>query len=136
MKQTLTQLLLGLALLSQPLQAAEKDNNTSSFWDTLRGKIESLAPQKRLGVTTATGGVRGAAAASDDMYWKNDASAQVVGSDELEAFTKAVKLADSNDKSLAQAAFSEFVRNYPESTLRKDADQAVALLQKAAIPAK
>lgn len=132
MKQTIMLVLLGLGYLSQPLHAAEKSDNTSGFWDKLRGKIESLAPQKKVVVTTATGGVRGAPAATEDLYWKNDVSAQIIDADELEAFTKAMKLTDANDKAPAQAAFSEFVKKYPGSSLRKDADLALALLEKAA----
>lgn len=121
--------LLGISLFSQSLYAGEKNGSASSFWDRLRGKVESLTPQKKLGATTATGGVRGAPAATEDMYWKNDASAQTIGSDELEAFSKAMKLTESEDKTQAQAAFSEFIKKYPDSSLRKDADQALALLQ-------
>lgn len=136
MKQLMMLLLLGLALVSQALHAGEKNGNSPSFWDKLRGKIESLAPQNKLSATTATGGVRGAHAATDDMYWKNDASQQTIGSDELEVFTKAMKLTDSDDKAQALAAFSEFIKRYPESILRKDADQALALLQNASAPVK
>ncbi|MDO8262665.1 MAG: hypothetical protein Q7T21_05510 [Gallionella sp.] len=136
MKQLIMLFLLGLALFSQALHAGEKNDNTSSFWDRLRGKIESLTPQKKLGATTATGGVRGAHAATEDMYWKNDASAQIIDSDELEVFAKAMKLTDSDDKAQAQAAFSEFIKKYPESSLRQDADQALAQLQNASTPVK
>lgn len=121
--------LVGLSLFSQSLYAGEKSANSSGFWDKLRGKIESLTPQKKVGMTTATGGVRGAPAATEDMYWKNDASAHVIGADELDDFEKAVKLTDSDDKGPAQAAFSEFINKYPGSPLRKDAEQAIALLQ-------
>ena len=128
--------LLGLSLFTQSLYAGEKNGNTSSFWDRLRGKVESLTPQAKLGATTATGGVRGAPAATEDMYWKNAASEQAVGADELEAFTKAMKLTDLEDKAQAQAAFSEFVKKFPGSSLRKDADQALALLQNVNAPVK
>lgn len=136
MKRLFMLLLLGLALFSQALHAGEKNNSSLSFWDKLRSKIESMTPQNKLSVTTATGGVRGAHVASEDMYWKNDASAQTIGSDELEVFAKAMKLAGSDDKAQAQAAFSEFIKKYPESVLRKDADQALAMLQSANAPAK
>lgn len=135
MKQLVLVSLLGMSLFSQPLYAADKDNN-KSFWDSLRGKIESLTPQKKLGVTTATGGVRGAPVATEDMYWKNEASAQIINPDELDAFAKAMKLVDSDDKAPAQTAFSEFVKKYPASSLRKDADQALVLLQSANVSAK
>jgi TolA-binding protein len=136
MKQFIALFILGLGLFSQSLHAADKKDNTSSFWETLRGKIESLTPQKKLGVTTATGGVRGAPVSTEDMYWKNDASAQVINADELDAFAKAAKLADSEDKTQAKAAFAEFIKKFPESSLRKDADQALALLQNQPAPAK
>lgn len=136
MKQSITLLFLALALFSQALHAGEKNGDSLSFWDRLRGKIESLTPQKQLGATTATGGVRGAFVSTEDMYWKDDASGQIIDSAELEVFTRAMKLADSEDKAQAQAAFSEFIKQYPQSILRKEADQALALLQGASAPAK
>lgn len=127
MKKITMLLLLGLAIGSQALYAAEK-NGTMSFWDKLRVKIEALTPQKKTSVTTATGGVRGAPTRADDIYWKNEATGQTVADEELEAFKKAVKLADSNGKAQAQGAFAEFIKKYPQSSLRKEAEQAVALL--------
>lgn len=136
MKQLITVLFLGAALLAPTLHAAEKSGESLSFWDRVRGKIESLTPQKQLGATTATGGVRGAHISTEDMYWKDDASGQTIDADELGAFTRAIKLAESEDKSQAQAAFAEFIKQYPQSILRKEADQALALLQGAGAPAK
>lgn len=136
MKRFVMLLLLGLGLFSQSLFAEEKKDNTPSFWEKLRSKVESLTPQKKLGVTTATGGVRGALVSTEDLYWKSDAAAQVIGSDELEAFTKAMKLAESDDKAPAKAAFAEFIKKFPDSSLRKDADQAFALLQNSNPPAR
>lgn len=136
MKRLITLLLLVLSFFSQTLEAGEKNGNTLSFWERLRGKVESMTPQKKLGATTATGGVRGAPAATEDMYWKNDASAQIVSSDELDAFAKAMKLTESEDKTQAQEAFAEFIKKYPESSLRKDADQALVLLKDTSAPAK
>ena len=131
MKKLTMLFLLGLSLGSQALYAGEL-----SFWDKLRLKVESFAPQKKSSVTTATGGVRGALVASDDLYWKSDASSETIAAEELEAFTRAVKLADADDKAPAQSAFSAFVKKYPGSALRKDANQALAMLQTANTPAK
>lgn len=136
MKKLLMLLLLGLTLGSQALHADEKGDKTLSFWERLRAKIESLTPQKKSTVTTATGGIRGAPVASDDIYWKDEATAEAIAADELEAFTRAMKLTDADDKAQAQSAFAEFIRKYPASALRKDADQALALLQNASAPAK
>ena len=135
MKKLTLLFLLGISLGSQALYAAESSNKTMSFWDRLRAKIESFTPQKKSSVTTATGGVRGAQIASDDVYWKNEASSETIAAEELEAFAKAVKLTDTNDTQ-AQNAFSEFIKKYPDSTLRKDADQALAQLQSSNIPVK
>jgi len=136
MKRLIILFILGMGLFAQSLHAEEKKDNTSSFWDKLRVRVESLTPQKKLGATTATGGVRGAPVATEDLYWKSDVSAQTIGSDELEAFAKAVKLSEANDKAPAQAAFSEFVKKYPASSLRKEAYEALVLLQNANAPAK
>ena len=131
MKKLTMLLLLGLAFGSQALYsgalyAGEKGDGTQSFWGMLRSKLESLTPQKRVSSTNATGGVRGAAVAAEDVYWKNESTGQTVDSEELEAFKKAVKLFETGDKAQAKTAFSEFIKKYPDSTLRKDADQALA----------
>lgn len=136
MKRISMLLMLGMALASQGLYAAEKNDNKPSFWDSLRSKLESLTPQKKVTATTAVGGVRGAAVATEDMYWKGASSPQVIDADELEAFMAAMKLNDANDAAQAQSAFAEFIKKYPESTLRKDAEQALSLLQPASEPAK
>ncbi|MBI5626131.1 MAG: hypothetical protein HY935_02845 [Nitrosomonadales bacterium] len=146
MKKITMLFLLGLALGSQVLYAAEKGDgkqnaagkgdSKQSFWQKLRIKIESMTPQKKTSVTTATGGVRGAPGSTEDIYWKNEATGQTIASEELEAFKKAMKLADSDDKAQAHAAFAEFIKKYPESSLRKDADQALALLGNGSAPSK
>jgi TolA-binding protein len=130
MKKLIMLLLLGLALGSQALYAGEKSDSAMSFWDRLRSKLESLTPQQKVSATNATGGVRGAAVASEDVYWKNEATGQTIDSDELDAFKKAVKLIETGDKGQAKTAFSEFIKKYPDSSLRKDADQALALANK------
>ena len=135
MKRLILLFALGMAFFTQSLLAEEKKNDTSSFWNKLRSKVESMTPQKKLGATTATGGVRGAHVSSDDLYWKNDASTQTIDPVEVEAFAKAVKLAEMDDKAQAQAAFSEFVKKYPGSSLRKEAYEALVLLQEANAPA-
>ncbi len=127
MKKLTMLLLLSFIFGSQALYADEKSNSTQSFWDTLRSKLESLTPQKKVAATNATGGVRGAAVASEDVYWKNEATGQTIDSDELEAFKKALKLIDAGNKAQAKSAFSEFIKKYPSSALRKEADQALAL---------
>lgn len=126
MKKLTMLLLIGLTLGSQALYAGEKSDSTRSFWDMLRSKLEMLTPQKRVTATNATGGVRGAAVASEDVYWKNEATGQTIDADELDAFKKGIKLIETGDKVQARTAFADFIKKYPDSSLRKDADQALA----------
>ena len=123
----LSNILLSIVLATGTQTAFADDNASSmSFWDFLRSKIESLTPKKKVTATTATGGVRGAQVVSEDVYWKGESQPQTVDQDELDAFKKALAFAYSGDDKKAQAAFSDFVKKYPDSILRKDADQALA----------
>lgn len=125
-------LVLAASMLSAPaLYAAEAGSANMSFWEVLRKKIEGFVPQKKIGVTNAVGGVRGAPSDANDIYWKGEAHRTEIDADELAAFKKATDLAAAGETSQAHAAFSEFVTTYPDSTLRKDADQALAALQPA-----
>ena len=122
-------LLVCMVLGSQTLYAEGKSDGTPGFWEMLRAKIEQMAPQKKATATTAVGGVRGAKMATDDVYWKGEKATQTVDADELEAFQRAMALATAGELAKAQEAFVEFVTKNPDSTLRKDADQALAQLQ-------
>ena len=119
-------LLLALTLAS-PAVHAEESGGLGAYLGKLKNKIEKIVPQKKLTATTAAGGVRGAAVESGDVYWKGEA--QTVDQAELDAFNKALALAESGKNQEAAAAFAEFVKTYPESPLRKDADEAVKMLQ-------
>ena len=111
-----------------PAAPDAKSDSWSGFWEKLRLKIEQMTPQKKLGATTAVGGVRGAAVEVADVYWKGEARPQSVDEDELTAFQKAMGLVDAHQKDAALAAFGDFARNYPNSPLKGDADQARARL--------
>src|SRR3989339_1875286 len=122
-------LLVSLALTTPLLYADEKKPAEASFWEKLRAKIEQMAPQKRVTATPAVGGVRGSKMAADDVYWKGEQLAQTVDAEELEMFQIAMALATTGEVEKAQAAFTAFVAKNPDSSLRKDADQALAQLQ-------
>lgn len=119
--------LLGVVLATPVYSADEKQDG--SLWERLRRKIELLTPKKKIQTTTAVGGVRGAQADADDVYWKGEAKTQPIDAEELAAFKKALALADAGDAAGAQAAFADFLKKHPESRLREDAEQALALLQ-------
>lgn len=115
---------LGIALAS-PVQAADQE---LSLWERLRKKIELLTPKKKLTTTTAAGGVRGSLADADDVYWKGEAKPVAIDENELVAFSKAIALVDAGNTADAQAAFAQFVKEYPDSALRTDAEAALAQL--------
>ena len=119
--------LLGV-VLAAPSYAA---GNTPepSLWERLRKKIELMTPKKKLSTTTAAGGVRGTLADADDVYWKGEEKVQAIDADELAAFKKAITLVDAGNVIDAQAAFSDFIKQHPDSTLRADAEAALAQLQ-------
>lgn len=121
--------LLGI-VLAAPLQVSAADEELS-LWERLRKKIELLTPKKKLTTTTAAGGVRGSLADADDVYWKGEAEQVAVDADELKAFTNAIELVDSGKMDEAKAAFADFVKQYPDSSLRKDAEAALAQLKPA-----
>lgn len=121
--------LLGV-ILATPSYAAG-NTEAPSLWETLRKKIETMTPQKKLSTTTAAGGVRGSLADADDIYWKGETKAQVIDSDELAAFKKAMALVDAGNTAGAQAAFTDFIKQNPDSTLRGDAEAALAQLKAA-----
>jgi TolA-binding protein len=118
--------LLGI-VLATPMQVSAADQELS-LWERLRKKIELLTPKKKLTTTTAAGGVRGSLADADDVYWKGEAEQVAIDEDELTAFTKAVELVDTGKTDDAKAAFAGFVKQYPDSSLRPDAEAALAQL--------
>ena len=121
--------LLGVVLAAPGY--AVGNSSEPSLWERLRKKIELMTPKKKLSTTTAAGGVRGTLADADDVYWKGEAKAQAIDADELDAFKKAMSLVDAGNVANAQAAFSDFIRQHPDSTLRADAEAALAQLQSA-----
>lgn len=130
MKKIIVLLLVAIsACTASASYAADNSSGSMSFWETLRKKLESFTPQKKIGVTNAVGGVRGAPSDAQDIYWKGEASKEELDAAELSAFKKAMDLATAGEKQQAHSAFEEFIKSYPNSKLRKDADQALAALQ-------
>jgi TolA-binding protein len=119
--------LLG-SLTSLNLFAA--DTSSMSLWEKLRKKVESFAPQKKIGATNAVGGVRGAPSDAQDIYWKGEATQETIDAEELAAFKKAMDLVAAGEKKHANSAFAEFIKKHPESPLRKEAEQALVELAK------
>lgn len=130
MKKLIALLVLLGAVLAAPGFAAG-NSPEPSLWERLRKKIELMTPKKKLSTTTAAGGVRGTLADADDVYWKGEAKSQAIDADELDAFKKAMSLVDAGNVANALAAFSDFIKQHPDSMLRADAEAALAQLQAA-----
>lgn len=114
-------------VLAAPVQVSAAEQEMS-LWERLRKKIELITPKKKLATTTAAGGVRGSLADADDVYWKGEAQTSAVEEEELTAFKKAIELVDAGKTEEAKVAFTEFVKQHPDSTLRTDAEAALAQL--------
>lgn len=127
MKRLISLLVLLGIVMAAPVQASAADQELS-LWERLRKKIELLTPKKKLTTTTAAGGVRGTLADADDVYWKGEAEQIAIDEDELTEFTKAIELVDTGKTADAQAAFADFLKKYPDSSLRPDAEAALAQL--------
>lgn len=119
--------LLTAAFLATAAHAADKAPQSDKYFEGLHSKLERITPQKKISTTTAVGGVRGAPVESSDLYWKGEA--KPVDAAELAAFQKAMALVDEGKKEQAIAAFADFVKKYPDSSLRRDAEQAQTVLQ-------
>ncbi|MEK7811244.1 MAG: hypothetical protein AAB278_05445 [Pseudomonadota bacterium] len=130
MKRLIALIVLLGVILATPSYAAGISPEPS-LWERLRKKIELMTPKKKLSTTTAAGGVRGSLADADDVYWKGEAKVQTVDADELTAFKKAIALVDAGNTADAQAAFTDFIKQHPESSLKLDAEAALAQLQPA-----
>ncbi len=120
--------LIGFFLISNASAADKAPEPT--FLQKLRMKLERVIPQKKVSTTTAVGGVRGAPVEATDVYWKDETKPVVVDPSELAAFQKAMGLADEGKNEEAKTAFADFAKKYPDSPLRKDAEQAQAFLAK------
>lgn len=118
--------LLGI-VLATPVQVSAADRELS-LWDRLRQKVELLIPKKKLTTTTAAGGVRGSLADADDLYWKGEVKQISIDEAELNAFTQAIELVEGGKMDDAWTAFADFVKQYPGSALRPDAEAALAQL--------
>ena len=134
MKKIITTLalVLGITLCVPPLYGEEPINEQNrepiSLWESLRKKIETLTPKKKLIATTAVGGVRGALVESEDLYWKGERVKKEIDANELNDFENAIILYESGNSEGAKNAFSQFIMEHPKSTLIADANKALALL--------
>lgn len=100
-----------------------------SFWSSLKSRIHGITPKKKASVTTAVGGVRGAASEkADSVYWKGK-EVNEIDEVELQKFNNALDMAVQGDNAESLKAFEAFLKEYPDSFLRLDALEAVTALR-------
>lgn len=129
-------LLLGL-LLTANILAEEEKKAEEGLLDALRKKIELLMPKKKLQTTTAVGGVRGSKADANELYWKGEKGEEGIDADELAAFDEALAKAEAGEMEAAEKELKTFIKSYPASQLREDAEQAlVYVMERAPLPPK
>lgn len=126
MKRALILLIaLSLFLPASSALAAGK----GSFWSSLRSRIRGITPKKQAAVTTAVGGVRGALSdEANGVYWKGK-DIMEVNEEELQKFNSALLMADDGDTEGSIKAFETFLKEYPDSSLRIDALDAISTLR-------
>ncbi len=117
-------LLLTCNVVGEEVKRAEE-----GLLDTLRKKIEMLMPKKKLQTTTAVGGVRGSKADANELYWKGEKGEEGIDADELAAFDEALALAEAGEMVAAEKELSSFIKSYPYSQLREDAEQALVYVK-------
>jgi TolA-binding protein len=117
-------------LLAVSLAQAGEDGKGGGFWTGLQSKLQKLTPTRKSTAVTAVGGVRGAKSGEvADLYWKGEEKRVEVGEDELEKFNLAMETRVKGDSALARKHFEEFLRDFPQSSLRPEAQQAVEKLK-------
>ena len=109
---------------------ADKGEGLMGWLKSLQRKIESLAPQRSLQLSTGVAGIRGA---KDDeqakLYWKGKDTADPVTVDELSAFGAAVDLALTGKQAEAAKELEKFIAQYPDSPLIADARKTLEMVK-------
>lgn len=100
------------------------------MWQKLLMRIETFGLQKKIGENYMSGQGRSIGFNESDLYWKGEAKHNAIDADEMAAFKKATAFGVAGESKQSKAAFSEFIKRYSSSSLREDAEQALALLSK------
>lgn len=102
----------------------------AGVWSQMKNKLERITPQKKTVSTTAVGGVRAAKDQSDEtLYWKDEDLGARISDAELSSFKDAYQAVEAGKKDEASTKFADFIKAYPQSPLRSDAEAAVKTLQ-------
>jgi TolA-binding protein len=111
---------------------AEERSGLQSLLDEMWSRLRQYGPKlsvKESEKTTVVAGVRGAESTASTLtpYWKGDKTRDPVFVAEVNAFNAAQTLAEHADYPAASTAFEKFLKDYPASTLKPNAEFGLAL---------
>jgi TolA-binding protein len=114
------------------VQKAEERSGLQSLLDEMWSRLRQYGPKlstKDSEKITVVAGVRGAESTASTLtpYWKGDKTRDPAFVAEVNAFNAAQTLAERDDYPAAAAAFEKFLREYPASSLKPNAEFGLAL---------
>jgi len=114
------------------VQKAEERSSLQSLLDEMWSRLRQYGPKlsaKETGTTTVVAGVRGAESTASALtpYWKGDKTKDPAYVAEVNAFNGAQTLAERGDYPAAATAFEKFLKDYPASSLKPNAEFGQAL---------
>ena len=114
------------------VQKAEERSGLQSLLDEMWSRLRQYGPKlsvKETEKTTVVAGVRGAESTTSTLtpYWKGDKTKDPAYVAEVNAFNGAQTLAERADHPAASAAFEKFLKDFPHSTFKPNAEFGLAL---------
>jgi len=114
------------------VQKAEERSGLQYVLDEMWSRLRQYGPKqsaRETEKTTVVAGVRGAESTASTLspYWKGDKTKDPAYVAEIDAFNTAQALAERDDYPAAATAFEKFLKDYPASTLKPNAEFGLAL---------
>ena len=114
------------------IQKAEERSGLQNVLDEMWSRLRQYGPKlsaREVEKTTIVAGVRGAESTASSLtpYWKGDKTKDPAYVAEVNAFNGAQALAERGDYPAAGAAFEKFLKDYPASSLKPNAEFGQAL---------
>lgn len=114
------------------IQKAGERSGLQNLLDEMWSRLRQYGPKlsvKETEKTTVVAGVRGAESTASTLtpYWKGDKTRDPAFVAEVNAFNGAQTIAERDDYPAAAAAFEKFLKDYPASSLKPNAEFGLAL---------
>ena len=125
-------IIVGLCCTVALAQEQEKKVGPSiSEWlKGLQQRIAQIVPKKSAPQSTIVAGVRGTKENSTTkLYWKGKKGDEPVTEEEMLEFKKGIDLAAAGQRTEAMKVLQEFMKQYPDSALIRDAKKTIDLVK-------